>query len=611
MKFSVVALLLLSLFGKSAQAAPPLPARGTFYLMPTVENYFACDEGWQNAALKSVDQVNQYCIARKLDGAKGVNRLLDALEPGGPKGQVQVGYVATLQLLSLYQRQGNNWVLDDKKLQVFMQLLTSVNRPVVVYLAADHFDSQGPLVDGLLEDPNNLMLLSNGKPAMANYFGYRIAPYTLQTSDALAVNYYRFTALQQVIKRLGSLPKYVQNRVIAVTLPGELHQMFADFEGGTGRYENIQVTDYSAASVAGFRQWLINKYGSLQKLNTTHGTAYARPQDIPAPAKDMRKDNRSTLAEHYDAYADGTLPIAGWLWDPQHRVKQLDLYLDGKLAGSVPLGFNRQDVYRALAEVNTPNVGFRRDVDFSQMAPGQHVVQVVAATHSGLYQLGQVPFIVKQASGNAQKSAQPALAALPGLKPLSELTGVKSSLDLPGQGLELYFNPLARDWNQYRQWQVRQFMDRVYQIALEAGLPASKIYSHQILPRVNSSWNPQLFAVEQTLAADVPWKLGINLYGGATDSDWVRGFLVQNKITDYGVPEFNPQQWKRPGAHLEAMMSHYLGGARFISPYYLSTVPAKFRGGANNSVNAMELRADNPKEGSDQFYRAIRQFAEH
>lgn len=611
MKFSFLIYLFLSLFVKNVQAAPPLPPRSTFYLMPTVENFFACDEGLQNASLKSVEQVNQFCIERKFDGAKGVNRLLDALEPGGPKGQVQVGYVATLQLLSLYQRQGSNWVLDDKKIQVFLQLLTNVKRPVVVYLAADHFDSQGALVDGLLEDPSNLMLLSNGKPAMANYFGYRIAPYTLQTTDAIAVNYYRFTALKQVVKRLTSLPEIVQKRVIAVTLPGELHQMFSDFESGTGRYEDIQVTDYNAASVAGFRQWLINKYGSIQKFNTTHGTAFARPQDIPAPAKDLRKVSNSKLAEHYDAYADGTLPIAGWLWDPLHRVKQLLLYLNGALVGPIAQGFNRQDVYRAVAEVNTPNVGFRRDLDFSQMASGQHVGQVVASTPTGLYLVGQVAFNVKQASGKAQKSTSLPAAGLAGLKPLGELSGVKYSLDLPHPDLELYFNSLARDWNEYRQWQVRQFMDRVYQIALEAGLPASKIYSHQILPSVNSSWNPQLFAVEQTLTADVPWKMGINLYGGATDSGWVRGFLAQNKVTDYGVPEFNPQQWKRPGAHLEALTSHYLGGARFVSPYYLSAVPDRFRVGASNGVNAMELRPDNPKEGSDQFYRAIRQFAEH
>jgi len=59
------------------------------------------------------------------------------------------------------------------------------------------------------------------------------------------------------------------------------------------------------------------------------------------------------------------------------------------------------------------------------------------------------------------------------------------------------------------------------------------------------------------------------------------------------------------------MKSHYLGGARFISPYFLTTVPDLYRGGIVNGVNAMELRPDNPKDGSDQFYQAIRQFAEH
>ena len=43
------------------------------------------------------------------------------------------------------------------------------------------------------------------------------------------------------------------------------------------------------------------------------------------------------------------------------------------------------------------------------------------------------------------------------------------------------------------------------------------------------------------------------------------------------MPEFNPQQWKRPGAHMDAM----------------------------------ELRADNPKDGSSQFYQAIRDFAKY
>lgn len=592
-----------------AQTPLRLRERNTFYLMPTVEGLYACDEGMANPQLKDINEVNHYCTQHKLDGSAGISRLLDQLEPGGPKGQVQVGYLATLQLLSLYQRKGTLWVINEKKLDVYLQVLSRVRRPVVVYLAADHFDTQGPLVDELIKDPRNLLLLSNGKPAISDYFGYRIVPYTLQSDDTIAVNHYRYMALRHVAKRLNALPKAVRDRIIAVTLAGELHQMFPDFEGGMGKFEGIQVTDYGLASVAGFRRWLAQRYGSLQKFNAATGFSYPSFDLVQAPAKDIRKDRLQSFAEHYDAFADGQLPIAGWLWDPQHRIERLDLYIDGLPEGAVEQGYNRLDVYRVVEDVTSPNVGFRRDFDFSRSSPGRHLAQVVAQAPGGPYLVGQVQFIVVPRDQSPVKDAR--TSGLAKLKPLKDLGGVKASLDLPRSLQDVYFNPLARDWNQYRAWQVRRFMERFYQVAREAGLPADKLYSHQILPNVNSSWNPQLFAVEQTLTADTPWKIGMNLYGGATDSDWVRRFVAQRKITDYGVPEFNPQQWKRPGAHVDAMLSHYNGGARFISPYYFSTIPDRYKADVKHGVNAMELRADNPKDGSNQFYQAIRDFAKY
>ena len=190
-----------------------------------------------------------------------------------------------------------------------------------------------------------------------------------------------------------------------------------------------------------------------------------------------------------------------------------------------------------------------------------------------------------------------------------KLPGVRTWLDMPRALQDVYYNPLARDWNLYRESQVYGFLNAFYDRALRAGLPAGKLYSHQIVPRVNSSWNPQLFAADQTLDGSAPWKQGLNMYGGATDSTWVREFIAQRKITDYGVPEFNPQQWKLKGTHLAAMQSHYSDGARFISPYYFSLIPDRFKGGAEHGVNRMELRPDNPKDGSDHFYRAIIEFA--
>ena len=607
--------LLAPTWGAHAQAPSRLPERNTFYLTPTIEGIYSCDEGLANPALLGIDQVNAFCAERMLDGSAGITRLLDELEPGGPKGQVQVGYLATLQLMALYKRAGAGWEIDEKKVDLFLQVLTRVKRPVVVYLLADHFDTQGPLAKDLIKDPASLMLLSDGKPALSNYFGYLVAPYTMQTDERIAVNRYRFAALRHVAARLKKLPKDVRDRIVGISLAGELHHMFPDFESGTGRYENIQVTDYSAASIAGFRKWLATRYGSLQKFNASRGYTYSSFDEVAAPGKDVRGDLRKRtkpmFADHYDAYADGLLPVAGWLWDPQQRIAELELHVDGKLAGKVERGFNRLDVYRAAADVTSPNVGYRIDFDYSALPAGAHTAQVVARANGGNgYLVGQVQFEVgKLDSGVLSPVSSTKAAAVAVFKPLKELEGVKGYLDLPKLADAIYFNPLARDWNQYRGWQVRHFMERFFQVAVDAGLPVEKLYSHQIVPKVNSSWNPQLFAVDETLAPSSLWKTGVNMYGGATDSAWMRSFVAKKRISDYGVPEFNPQQWKVPGAHLQAMKTQYLAGARFISPYYFTIVPDRYKGKEQHGVNAMELRPDNTREGSNQFYQAIREFA--
>ena len=91
--------------------------------------------------------------------------------------------------------------------------------------------------------------------------------------------------------------------------------------------------------------------------------------------------------------------------------------------------------------------------------------------------------------------------------------------------------------------------------------------------------------------------------------EWLERFLKEGQIRDYGVPEFNPQQWKTPGIHLAAMRTHYAAGARFISPYYLSLIDQRYRAKVDHAINRMELRPDNHKEGSAAFFEAIRTIA--
>lgn len=603
----------LAIFFCGLLVAAPAPAeQAPLVLAPHVGGLLMCQEGADNPAILDADTAYAYCRQQQLDQGDSLVRLLNELEPGGPAGQVQVGYVLNIPLLGLYAKTASGeWEIDSAQLQRLLQLVVDIPRPVVIYLAANHFDTLGPITDSLQADPANLMQLRGGKPLQLDYFGYRVVPYTLLTDPDIAVNRYRFAALQRVARELERLPQEARQRIVAITLAGELHQLFPDFESGMAAYQDIRVTDYSPASVAGFRDWLRQKYGSVDELNRRGNFTFRDFEAVPAPARDIRKEPLQSFAEHYDAWAAGSFPITGWLWDPGQRVEALELYVDGERVGSVERGFNRLDVYRAVEEVDDPNTGFRYDLDYRRLAPGWHVLQVLATLDGKLQELGRAEFVVMGRDQASPGRRRPVGMRHLGLLP--QLPALRYWLDMPasGQVLDLYHNPLARDWDLYRQWQVYHFLDHFYRLALLAELPVDKLYSHQLVPQANSSWNPQLFAAGSTLDGDAPWRQGLDLYGGATDGAWLRRFLrVRGMGPGYGVPEFNPQQWKGGKAvHLQALQAHLEAGARFVSPYYFSVIPDRFKGSVEHGVNRMELRPDNEADGSDLFYQAIIEFA--
>ena len=106
----------------------------------------------------------------------------------------------------------------------------------------------------------------------------------------------------------------------------------------------------------------------------------------------------------------------------------------------------------------------------------------------------------------------------------------------------------------------------------------------------------------------MPWKQGTNMYGGTTHSAWMRDYMVRERITDYGVPEFHPQQWKTESVHMTALQAQYDQGARLSSPYDLSRVPQRFKGNGFG-INRLELGPNNQQDGSHQFYKALIEFA--
>ncbi|MBF5004028.1 beta-galactosidase [Diaphorobacter caeni] len=576
--------------------------RAPLYVTPLVSGVLLCNAGNRVTELKTLEQIQDWCVKNNATDDLAAKTLLDALEPGGPAGKVRLGYTLLVPLLELFERQEGQWKISPTKAKRYLDVIAAIRRPVVVYLMGDHYDSSSQLSQELARDPHNLLAYATGPVPTSRYIGHGIIPFTLRSDPDIPVNRYRFEALRHMTRQISGLDASVRSHIVAVTLAGELHHMYPGFEDGVGEYDNIQVTDYGRESQAEFRGWLKEKYGSIERLNRQLGSQFAAFSDVEAPALDIRKSPLRTFSQHYDAYAAGTLPVFGWLWDPGQKIQKLDLYVDGAYHGPVSRGLGRMDVYRAKKEVTTPNTGFRSDLTFRDMPKGKHIAQIVATSGGKRFLLGEREFVIvpPDQSSTADSPAPKRLAALP---EASTLEGVEYWLDRPKSLQDVYYNPLAREWDAFRAFQVNALLDRFYRIARSEGIPAELLYSHQIVSESNGAWNPVLFASDSSVSNTTPWRTGINQYGA---SPYAFEYLKKKHIRAYGVPEFNPLQGANPEAARNAFVQHYQAGAKFVSPFFLSVVPARLR--APDDKRHFDIAPDNPNDGADTLHSALEWF---
>lgn len=576
--------------------------RAPLLVTPMVSGILLCKQGNQMAELTTLAQMEDWCARNGQQHDLAAIDLLNRLEPGGPKGKVQLGYTLLVPLLELYEKRDGKWHISQSKMERYLGVIAAIQRPVVVYLMGDHYDSSSALSQKLGRDPANLLAFADGPVPTTRYIGHQVIPFTLRTDERIPVNHYRFKALREITRQIRALPESSRSWISAVTIAGELHHMYPDFENGVGEFDHIRVTDYSPASQQEFRDWLKHKFDSVERLNQQLGFRFTSFSDIPAPSLDIRKQSLTSFAQHFDAYAGGTLPMMGWIWDPEQRIESLTLHVDGAYHAPVAQGLGRMDVYRAKPEVTSPNTGFRAIVDFRALAPGKHVAQLVATSKGRKYLLGEREFVIvprdQSASANTQEPAR-----VKSLGEISSLSGVQHWLDRPRSLQDVYYNPLAREWNLFREHQVYQMLNKFYRIARSEGLPAQLLYSHQIISETNGSWNPVLFASDSSVSNVTPWRTGVNQYGA---SPYVFEYLKERHVRAYGVPEFNPLQSKRPEAAREAFVAHYKAGAKFVSPFFLSVVPPRLR--APDDERHFDIAPDNTRDGANTMYDALQWF---
>ena len=528
---------------------------------------------------------------------------LTALGPRvSPNGRFELGYTLQFPLLRLFKLEEGSWVIDQPVIERMVRTLHDNDRPAIVYLFSTHFGLGAPIEPVLAADPGNLAVTADGPMARDTFYDHDIYPWTFSTTGN-ELTRRREQAVRAVVDELCRLSRRDRGKIRAITLLGELHHLFPNFQSGMGFGGKYLISDYSRASIEGFRAFLVTRFGSVAALNRELGTDYRSFSEVDPPSKDIRTQPTTRYAEHIDSYAHGTLPISGWLHAPTQRPGDalwVRVYRNGGFVGRVRVNLSRQDVFEAHPELGTADVGWRFDLDYSGLPPGIHRLDVI------LEGLGErwVHLETRRITVMNRSQGTP--------RPLPEVAlpdtvfrdaSLLSFVDLPVDQSVYYYNPLVQLWHRFRAGQVVTYLHHFNQQVRDSCLADADTYIHQITPFTNPSWDANKFAVDVALQPFDRARLGVSLYGeptyGTTFFDWYE----HSRHRTYGVTEFHPL---RPMSLDEArsMFDHHRrDGAQFVS-FFLKT--KKLGDAPSGPPYLFAFDPSNPRFSSDRMYETMK-----
>jgi hypothetical protein len=608
----------------SLSSANNLRDRATpFLIAPMIEAIDLCKEALE-AGIEGSGDALAYCHKNGFYNTRRLNDVLDKFEPKGAKGKVIVGYTYGVSLMGLYikEQHTGQWKINQASIDRIIEQIIRMDRPVVLYLMSDHFDSASGLALELIKDDINLMAFKGGDTSLGGYFETSIAPFTLSSDDTIPINKYRFEAIREIVKKLLLMPAMHFKKIRAVTLNGETHHLFKDLIEGPAFNKDYLITDYSEQSVLGFREWLKNKFIKVSDFNNVVGHKYASFKDVIPPEIDINVDLGAQPYQHIDRYSNGFLPINGWVWDKNSIIKEMLVVLDGSIIGSIERNFSRLDVYQAVEEIETQNAGFRYHLNFSHLSSGQHEIKVVVKDKHGRYfSLGSKIITVNKGAGetipttgkvtypllcDAEKSNQCCID----IKPIetSHLTFGYWIDSFKYKETSYTYNKLSSLWLEYRRDQVSSFMTTIADVAIDSGLPRALVFSHQILTDANSDWDYNVLAAGEGVKGEHNYNIGINLYGGSQNTKAFKN-LVTHRTKKIGIPEYNPQQHKNKKMIDQGLFDLYDMDVDFITPYFVSLLPDSMRGETDH--NKFLIQNNNKEYGSNLFFQSIVEFSKN
>ena len=561
-----------------------------------------------NRAMSLPPDLRARCSGSEGSAAALVESTLQDMEaPGAASGKsttYPLGYTLPVPLLQLFERDPNNgWRIDHEAVDRVARTVRDTARPLVLYLFSTHFETGAALEKELATDPANLAQTRDGPLPLGSYYGAPIYPWSLASTQT-ALTERRVQATQAVLDAVCHLPAHDITKIKGVTLLGELHQLFPDFEAGMGFTAPYRVSDYSAASVAGFQRSLEREFVHIAQLNRVLGSDYAGFGEVLPPARDIRTEPLQRFTEHIDSFAHGSLPIAGWAHAPQANATTpawVHMYRNGVFIGKTPVSHGRQDVLAVRPELGDANTGWRLDMDFRHLPAGLHRVDVFLEAQPGqLTHLGtrQIALMDRQQHTPKLQPQRPLPASTPAEAALA------AHIDLPADQSSYYYNPLVPLWHAFRGQQVVDYLQFFEGMVKRSCLAGTPHYTHQIVPFANPGWDANKFAIQASLQPQGSLRLGVSLYGNAIYGGAFSRWLDRSGHRVYGVTEFHPLK-ALDAAELKGVLArHEAQGAAFVS-FFLEP---RWQGRrVERGHNIFSFDPENAQFGSDRLYQAALQ----
>lgn len=550
------------------------------------------------ADARTHEELMRSCSGPQGSAAALVESTLSGLAAKIPASRYELGYTLNIPLLKLFHEQAGDWLIDKEQLGRIVRTVRDTDRPVVLYLFSTHFSQNAPIERFLAADPANLSWTQKGPLPVDKYYGEPLYNWSL-VNMRTALTARRIQAAEAVVREICKLePRHIA-KIRAVTLLGELHHLFPDFEAGMGFKPPYLVSDYSAKSKADF-QWFLERYfGDIRNLNRIVGGSWKSFAEISPPSKDIRTEPLKDYFEHIDSYAHGSLPISGWAYlkgATDASPAFVRIYRNGDLLARVPANLGRQDVLTALPELGTANTGWRFNMDFKALPTGVHRIDVFL--EGGPNELVHLATRNVAILDRRQETPQPlAQKALPPNRLADAST--KAFVDVPGDQTSYFYNPLVTYWHAFRSLQVVAYLQKFSQAVSPQCMKDTPRFTHQIIPFTNPGWDENKFAIEASLRELEGIHMGISLYGEPTYGQSFSQWLSTTKHKHYGITEFHPLKPLSIEELDAAFRMHERQGAQFLSFF----MEPRWNGQAvSRGKNMFSFDPDNQHYGSDKLF---------